>query len=264
MCWKNFLTNLFVFGELIVPSNFKPNWKYLVVGFSTLCFLNQPSAWAGVYKWTDEKGRTHYTDDRSQIPAKYRDKNTMKGLKGLVESKPVAPKTSSPAKPAAKAEENTEALAPEAKESSSDQAVGTTNSSSQISPEEIAMLKETKKYLEDENREFQRIIKYVEPTEANGKYYVMEMNNRVKKKQEMVKKMDGMKLSSLQQAKSYFKRTIIMDKGETIGGEDYLDRIVNIRDKMERGLREKKNLIKELDKDLKAVDASNVQAAAGK
>ncbi len=247
-----------------MPSNFKPNWKYLVVGLGTFCVLNQSSAWAGVYKWTDENGRTHYTDDRSQIPVQFRDKNSMKGLKGLVEPKPVVPEVPSPAKPVAKTEEKTGALAPEASEGSSDKGVETTDSSSRISPEEIALLKETKKYLEDENREFQRIIKYVEPTEANGKYYVMEMNKRVKKKQEMVDKLEGMKLASLQQAKSYFKRTIIIDKGETIGGEDYLDRIVSIRDKMERGLREKKNLIIELNKDLKKVSGNDVQAAAGK
>ena len=247
-----------------MPSNFKPNWKYLVVGLGTLCVLNQSSAWAGVYKWTDENGRTHYTDDRSQIPVQFRDKNSMKGVKGLIEEKQRVPEKPSPVKADSTEEEQTEKLASEVKENSGDSNGTPADSSSKISPEEIVMLKDTKKYLEDENREFQRILKYVEPTEANGKYFVMEMNKRVKKKQEMVEKMEGMKLPSLQSAKSYFKRTIIIDKGETIGGEDYLDRIVSIRDKMERGLREKKNLIIELDKDLKKVSGDDVQAAAGK
>ena len=32
------------------------------------------AVWAGVYKWVDEKGTVHFTDDYSNIPSSYRDR----------------------------------------------------------------------------------------------------------------------------------------------------------------------------------------------
>ncbi|MGV7222354.1 MAG: DUF4124 domain-containing protein [Nitrospinales bacterium] len=42
-----------------------------------LSFNTTPS-YAGVYKWVDETGKTHYTDSPAKIPREYRDKKSVK------------------------------------------------------------------------------------------------------------------------------------------------------------------------------------------
>lgn len=44
----------------------------LFVLSATFCFASV--AVAGIYKWTDDQGGVHYTDDRKKIPAAYRDR----------------------------------------------------------------------------------------------------------------------------------------------------------------------------------------------
>ena len=51
-----------------------------------LIWLFQASAVAGIYKWRDDQGKLHFTDDRAKIPPKYRE-NTQK-FKGVYEPKP--------------------------------------------------------------------------------------------------------------------------------------------------------------------------------
>jgi len=51
-----------------------------------LLWLFQTPLWAKIYKWRDDKGKLHFTDNKSKIPAKYRE-NT-ENFKGVPEPKP--------------------------------------------------------------------------------------------------------------------------------------------------------------------------------
>ena len=44
-------------------------------------WLCQTPLWAAIYKWKDDQGKTHFTDDPSQIPLDYRNKKDMKKMK---------------------------------------------------------------------------------------------------------------------------------------------------------------------------------------
>jgi len=59
-----------------------------------------PSSYGEMYKWVDEKGTVHFTDDPSSIPEKYRqDAETRKPSKeGLTTQTPAKPKTPPPLK----------------------------------------------------------------------------------------------------------------------------------------------------------------------
>ncbi len=61
--------------------------SYRVAGITlALLWLFQASAVAGIYKWRDDQGKLHFTDDRAKIPLKYREKTEK--FKGVVELKP--------------------------------------------------------------------------------------------------------------------------------------------------------------------------------
>ena len=67
-----------------------------VIAVTFVLFHAQPS-FAGVYKWKDDQGRTHFTDDPSKIPAQYRSPSKIKEMRRMVPSKPVS-KSKSPSK----------------------------------------------------------------------------------------------------------------------------------------------------------------------
>ena len=54
---------------------------FAMIAIFTIWFA-QP-VYAGLYKWTDDTGRVHYTDDEGKIPIKYRTKNRLKKLRAL-------------------------------------------------------------------------------------------------------------------------------------------------------------------------------------
>lgn len=45
-----------------------------------VCLALAMPAFAGLYKWTDENGKIHFTNDPSQIPLDHRNKKDMKKL----------------------------------------------------------------------------------------------------------------------------------------------------------------------------------------
>ena len=74
----------------------------LVLLCVTLLVISIPSSYAEMYKWVDDKGTVHFTDDLSTIPEKYReDAETRKPSKEIsTPSSKEKPKPSLPAKTA--------------------------------------------------------------------------------------------------------------------------------------------------------------------
>ena len=67
-------------------------WSKVSCALGVLVFLVVASpTHSAVYKWKDEKGKTHFTDSLSKIPPQYRKKGELKNLKGeTVKSSPTA------------------------------------------------------------------------------------------------------------------------------------------------------------------------------
>ena len=64
------------------PYPLKPWIKvFCVLGVWVFLILASPSH-SAVYKWKDNKGKTHFTDSLSKIPPQYREKGKLKNLKG--------------------------------------------------------------------------------------------------------------------------------------------------------------------------------------
>lgn len=52
-----------------------------ILVITVFCLALAAPVSAGMYKWTDEKGKIHFTDNPSRIPADSRNKKSMKKMK---------------------------------------------------------------------------------------------------------------------------------------------------------------------------------------
>jgi len=64
---------------------------------TVICLALAAPASAGLYKWKDENGKIHFTDDPSQIPLDYRNKKDMKKMQSSRGGKNNLPSASPPA-----------------------------------------------------------------------------------------------------------------------------------------------------------------------
>ncbi len=212
----------------------------LVLAVLWLC---QTPLWAGIYKWKDDQGKVHFTDDKSRIPLKYR--RHLEKFKGVTEPKPEP----------VEAEKEKEAVVSEpvvAKEKGTgeEKETGEETGEKKKNLKLVAMLKETIKFLEDNNRRHQRMIKFVKPDVQNGRYYMLSIRKGVGQKKQMIEKLDDFKLPSLTKARRFLKSSLSQDKLEEIGGDDYLERVQRLKQRLEKEIRSKNKIIKKLQADL--------------
>jgi hypothetical protein len=205
-------------------------------------WLFQTPLWAVIYQWKDDQGKANFTDDRSKIPSKYR--NQAKKFKGVTEPKP------EPVEEPVEAEKEAVASKPEAGEKKG----GGKEKKKDLKL--IAMLKETIGFLEDENRVHQNLVGSLKPDEQNGVFYMATILDAVVKKERFIKKLKGYKLPSLQEARSFLKGTLSQDKLEEIGGEGFLERVKNLKKRLESEITSKKKIIKKLQSDRDKEDKS--------
>ena len=64
-----------------------------------LLWLFQTPLWAKIYKWKDDQGKMHFTDDQGKIPLKYREK--VQKFKGVTEPKEEEPEEEPKEEPSA-------------------------------------------------------------------------------------------------------------------------------------------------------------------
>jgi len=201
----------------------------LVLAVLWLC---QTPLWAGIYKWKDDQGKVHFTDDKSRIPLKYR--GHLEKFKGVTEPKP---------KPV-EAEQEKEAVAPDP--GAEEKAAAEKAAEKEKTAELVAALKETKKFLEYENASNERLIKFVKPTKFHGRNYVNEIRKKLPRKKKLAEKLSKFKDSVLIMANSYLTKTIALDESEKMGGAGYLERILALRQRMQTQVATKKQIIRRI------------------
>ena len=202
-----------------------------------LCASVEP-AQAKLYKWKDDSGATHYTDNENNIPFKYRKKESLEKLKGL--SKPRSTKGT----PDEKSENIPENLSEE--EIAQEEEV----IEEQVENESIIFLKEVKTFLEVEISKHQKILKAVPADELNGKYIIMPLKARANKKFTLAEKIKKSRIKALKPVSQYLISSASIDQRGELGGNDYLARIVEARNRMESDIFVKEGLIKRVDAEI--------------
>jgi len=220
--------------------------SFMMVGFFLLGLFSQP-AFSAVYKWKDDQGRTHFTDDEGKIPAQYRNKDRLKKVKGLTTRE--TPKTTP--EEAEEPEEGEEGS--EEQETTAEGEAGS-EAGEELSEEEketLALLAEVKTFMVAENELHNKLIEFVPADEKNGKSYILPLKKRsVKKKMNLVDKMYKSKLRVLKPMVNFLRKSAALDSQGKLGGDDYIGRIVAVKNRIEREILKKGKMIKILEKEI--------------
>ena len=70
------------------------SFKLFISIFAITVIWSAEPTFAGLFKWVDDAGKTHYTDDKGKIPLKYRTKTHIKKLRALRENSSKSEKNS--------------------------------------------------------------------------------------------------------------------------------------------------------------------------
>ena len=211
---------------------------FLMLSVYFLCASVEPAI-AKLYKWKDDKGSTHYTDNENNIPLQYRNKDKIEKLKGLSEAKPPAedPSDETPAEETiAEGEESV----PEGEE----------EGPSEADAEALLFLQELKAYLDTEIRLKGRILQAVPPNVKYGKHYILPVQARAELKFSMAQKIKDSGIESLKPVSQFLITSGQLDSELGIGGDGYLQRILDLRDRIESEIETKKNLVKKVEDEI--------------
>ncbi|MCH8208704.1 MAG: DUF4124 domain-containing protein [Nitrospinae bacterium] len=219
--------------------------SFMMVGIFLLGLFSQP-AFSAVYKWQDDQGRTHFTDDEGKIPTQYRNKDKVKKVKGLTTRE--TPKTSPEA--AEESEEGEEGS--EEQEATAEGEAGSEagEEPSEEEKETLALLAEVKTFMVAENEFHTKLIEFIPADEKNGKNYILPLKKRSVKKMNLVDKMYDSKLRVLKPMVNFLRQSAALDSQGKLGGDDYIGRIVAVKSRIEREVLKKEKMIKILEEEI--------------
>jgi hypothetical protein len=212
-------------------------YSYRVAGVTlALLGLFQASAVAGIYKWKDDQGKLHFTDDRGKIPQKY--SGQTEKFKGVTEPKVEVeePESESETSSSEKGANNTEEASVPAEESK-------TEEPEPLDPETIEALKTARGYLEDENFAYLGVFQHpFDP--ARSRKYIKTIKSMIEKKIKTIKQLKGFELKSIKKTRAYLRRSLVLDRG--LEETEDVDFLKTLRGKVLKDADKKKGLIKKL------------------
>jgi hypothetical protein len=202
-----------------------------------VAFQPEP-VFAKIYKYKDDNGKTHFTDDASKIPARYRNKNSVKRFKGVHDPAP-ASGTSGQAL-ASGDEDNVEK-----EEGLSEKDVGLMNKTIQIFKAGAALGSQY------ENKH---------PSFANGQGAIDAIQGALPSKVSLADELAGTKVPELKEALGFLTKSIAVDKDTKSIGVGLKRRIVGIFNRLKSEGKEQAALVKKLEKGLKDSEKKKAEA----
>ena len=211
-------------------------------------WLCQTPLWAGIYKWKDDQGKIHFTDDKSRIPLKYR--GQLEKFKGVVE--PSQGQSGASAAPETGSDE--EAAGEETPSAGDGEQASKPPPKSKYTKKQIALLKKVKAYMTKAWAANVRLVNNVEPTELNGKYYIASQRKSAPQKKGMIKQIGASEIPTLKEVKKFLKKSSLNDDRLEVGNPPFMEKVQKIRQTLEGEIPIQKGFIEQLKKDLGAED----------
>ncbi len=201
---------------------------------------------AKIYKYKDDNGKIHFTDDASRIPMRYRNKGSVKKFKGVNEPTPApgAP-PGSPGQASAEGESGVE-----------EEEAG-------LSAKDEGLVKKTinvfKVGIALGNR-----YKNVQPNFSNGQRAVNTIQSSLPLKKSLASELAGTKVPELQAARSFLNKSIAVDEQTKSIGAGLKTRIAGIFSRFASEGQQQAALIDRLERALKNSENEKAQAAKKK
>ncbi len=212
-------------------------------------WLCQTPLSAAIYKWKDDQGKTHFTDDKSNIPLKYR--NQLEKFKGVVDP---SQRKSSPSAGSETGSDEEAAMGEETPSAGSGEQASKPPPKSKYNKEQIALLKKVKTYMTKAWAANVRLVNNIEPTELNGKYYIASQRKTASGKKGMIRQIGGSEIPSLKEVKKFLKKSSLNDTRLKVGNLPFMEKVQKIRQTLDAEIPIQKGFIEKLKKDLGAED----------
>ena len=194
------------------------------------------AALAKIYKYQDDQGKTHFTDDPNSIPLKYRKENTLKKFRGVVD--PGSPPSVAPGTSGQTGTGGDGGAAPGSVE---DQP---------FTKKDEALVKKTIKVLQKGVALAQR-YKGAQPNSSNGRGATIAIQGNLPGKESLSKELASTKVKALKPVHAFLQKSVATDK-ETKGiGAGLKTRIAGILNRIQDEGQQQADLIKKLEKAMK-------------
>jgi len=207
----------------------------MIFALLALIAFQPDPAIAKIYKYKDDQGKTHFTDDPSSIPMRYRKKGSMKKFRGVAEPTPeVSTSTKS------------------SKKKSEEKEVG-------LSSKSEGLIKQTIQVF-DAGVALGKRFKNIMPNYTNGVQAINAIQCALPMKETLVSELEGTKVSELQGALGFLKQSISVDKQTKSIGAGLTTRIAGILTRLVSGGEQQATMIKGLKKALKDSEKKKAEA----
>lgn len=221
--------------------------KAMILALLYLAAGPSDSVLAKIYKYKDDQGKTHFTDDPGKIPLRYRDQGSVKRFRGVPE--PAPEPGVPPGFPGA---------------SSSEEEGGAKDSSKEdegFTAQEEALVKKTIAVFQAGVALGER-YKNAFPNFSNGQGAVIAIQEALPRKEQLANQLEGTKVPELLKALGFLKQSIAADRQTESIGQGLKKRIAGIFDRLASESRQQANMIKLLN--LALIESQKKKAEAAK
>lgn len=227
--------------------------KTMIFALLGCIFLLPDPAMAKIYKYKDDQGRTHFTDDASKIPLKYREQGAVKKFRGVNEPTPASstpPGFPGQASAGGGGGEGVEVGAGvEEDEGLNEKDEALVNKTIQIFRVGIALGNKYKNTM---------------PNFTNGRGAVDDIQRGLPLKESLASELAGTKVPELKEALGFLNQSIAVDKQTTSVGAGLPTRIAGIFRRLADEGEQQSALIQKLEKVLEDSEKKKAEAAKKK
>ena len=212
--------------------------KVLLMASLGVAMCIPSSVSARIYKYKDDQGKVHFTDDPSSIPLKYRRDDTLKRMRGVT---PALDAASQPQASGANGEDS---------QKSEDEG---------LSAKDKALVEKTIQVLQG-GVALGEQFKDAQPNSSNGRGATMAIQANLPKKESLLAELKDTKVEALKPVASFLTKSIAADKTTGGIGVGLKTRIFAILDRIRTEGKQQASLIKQLEKALS--ESQNKKKAA--
>ncbi|MFQ5482885.1 MAG: DUF4124 domain-containing protein, partial [Nitrospinaceae bacterium] len=199
---------------------------------------------AGIFKWVDEQGQVHFSDNKSRIPKHHMQSKTWQKIRGTTPVKshrpaPVSSAASTAGAPALAVEKTAKDLVPDAAASPPEKHAYV----QELSQERFQALKAAQSTLQYMIHSYQQLFENVTPNAQEGKFYMMHVQKFRAVKLNALETINQAEWPALNPVSSFLESSAGEDVDLELGGTDYEQRLTNLYERMRNEVQEAQMLM---------------------